>query len=144
MGDSLACNVSNSNMLNHRLQKVALALLVIAFLLVAWGQAQQSSRSYQKLSGQVLRSSEHPEKKAAAKRGLPMRFKGWSHPEKYSSDYLKHFSRPRARMAHAELMKNAARAAAHNSSPSAPFAPSALPGFLLRDSPPDRQWGLWF
>jgi hypothetical protein len=65
-----------------------------------------------------------------------MRFKGWTHPGKSRSEYLAHFSRPRARAAHAELLKNVARGAAHSDGHSTQFAPSALPGFLLRDSLP--------
>ena len=65
-----------------------------------------------------------------------MRFKGWKHPGKSRSDYVTRFSRPRARAAYAELLKNAARVVAHNTSPSAQFALSALPGILLRDSLP--------
>jgi hypothetical protein len=92
--------------------------------------------SHQQLSGRVLRNAERPDKKISASRGLPMRFKGWNRPGNLRSDYKTRFSRPRARTARAELLKDAARGAAHNGGPSGQFAPSALPGILLRDSLP--------
>src|SRR5580704_1625113 len=115
----------------------ALSLLVFT-LLTAGTYAQQSYRTQQQLSGRVLRNNDPQPKKPSTSHAMPMRFKGWKHPGKFRSEYLAHFSRPRARATRAELLKNAARGAAraHNSSPSAQFAPSALPGFLLRDSLP--------
>jgi hypothetical protein len=110
-------------------------------LFVQGGRAQQSYRSYQQLSGRGLKKADSAAKKPSASHGfpssgLPMRFKGWKHPGKSRSEYLAHFSRPRARAAHAELLKNAAAGAAHSNARSTQFAPSALPGFLLRDSLP--------
>ena len=126
-----------------RLLSRSLLFLVPAIFFVQGSPAQQSYRSYQQLSGRVLRNTDTAAKKPTgiyglSTGGLPMRFKGWKHPGKFRSEYLAHFSRPRARVAHAELLRNAARGAAqaHDSSPSAQFAASALPGFLLRDSLP--------
>ena len=123
-------------MFNNRLPSCVAALLLVECLLVAFCPAQQSYHNYQRLSGRVLKNTGQPEKKAPASHGLPTPFKGWNHPGKFRSDYMKRFSRPRARTARADLLKNAARRAAHNSSASSQFAPSALPGFLLRDSLP--------
>jgi len=113
-----------------------LLLLVLGLLLLPTSEAQQSYRSYQQLSGRVLNNATGSKQKIRASRAKPMRFKGWNYPGKYRSDYLAHFSRPRASVARAELLKNAARAAALNTSRSAQFVPSALPGILLRPSLP--------
>jgi len=119
-----------------RLLTRRLLFVLVPFLLLAPGRAQQSYRSYQKLSGRVLKNAQELEKKPSASNGLPVPFKGWKHPGKVRSDYVKRFSRPRARNSRADLLKDAARGTAHNSSPSAQFAASDLPGFLLRDSLP--------
>jgi len=123
-------------MSRNRVPSRLVLLLAVAFMLADPSPAQQSFRSYQQLSGRVLTNAGQADRKAPARHGLPTRFKGWHHPGQFRSDYLAHFSRPRARAAHAELLKSAARGAAHNNSPWAQFAPSALPGFLLRDSLP--------
>jgi hypothetical protein len=109
---------------------------VIAVFFVQAGVAQQSYRSYQQLSGRVLKNAGQPDTKATPSRATPMRFTGWNHPKKLRPDYVKRFSRPRVRAARADLLKNAARGAAQANGPSPQFAPSALPGLLLRDSLP--------
>jgi len=109
---------------------------VIAVFFVQAGVAQQSFRSYQQLSGRALKNARQPDKKASTSQGSPMRFKGWNHPGKFRSDYMRRFSRPRARATRAELLKNATRGASHTSGAAPQFAPSALPGPLLRDSLP--------
>ncbi len=100
------------------------------------GVAQQSFRGYQQLSGQVLKSATQTDRKALTSIGSPVRFKGWNHPGKLRSDYMGRFSRPHARAARAKLIENAAGASAHNGGRTPQFAPSALPGLLLRGSLP--------
>lgn len=111
-------------------------ILFLSFWLTADCLAQQSYRSFERLSDRLPQTASQAFARGRASDSLPIRFKGWKHRGKFPPEYLAHFSRPRARAAHAELLKNAARAAAHNNGRSAPFAPSALPGFLLRDSLP--------
>jgi len=125
-----------SSVFVQRLSALRLWFLVLAIALARVSVAQQSYRSYQQLSGRVLRNAQPLDKTPSVSPGLPMRFEGWNHQEKSRPNYLKRFSRPRARAARTEMLKNAARAAAHNSGLAAAFAPSALPGFLLRDSLP--------
>ena len=112
-------------------------LLVFALCLTlsASGWAQQSYRGYQQLSGRALKKAGQPDKKPSS-RALPMRFLGWKHPGKFGPEYLKHFSRPRARAARTELLVNAARVGNNANGPSPQFPPSQLPGLLLRDSLP--------
>ena len=111
-------------------------LLVLTLLLPTSGMAQQpqSYRSYQRLSGRVLRSVDKPEKDSS-QRKAPMPFQGWKHPGKFGPDYLKHFSRPEARQTRAEILATAARAATHSNG-LAPQAVPPPPGLLLRDSLP--------
>src|SRR5260370_5016766 len=114
--------------------------LVLALVLSIPSLAQQQSyRSYQQLSGRVLRKQDQSQRKHSFDRSMPLRFHGWRHPERFGTDYLKRFSRPRESARRAELLASTARTAAHfNSAPAqpGPFGPSALPGLLLRDSLP--------
>jgi hypothetical protein len=119
-----------------RLLQRAMPLLALV-LLAASIEAQQSYRSYQRLSGHVLSNAAQTEKNKSLNKGLSLRFRGWKHTGKFSAKYSAHFSRPRARAARAELLKNVARKAAQQKPfASARFAPSQLPGILLRDSLP--------
>lgn len=103
-------------------------------------RAQQSFRSYQKLSGQVLaRVGPAPIATAPQARNMPLRFQGWNHPERFGPEYVKRFTRPRESVRRGALLTAASRAAANfpfSAFPSAQFAPSALPGLLLRPSLP--------
>ena len=110
--------------------------LLLALVLSApvSAQQQQSYRSYERLSGRVLRSVDKPGKDFS-QRKAPMPFQGWKHPGKFAPDYLKHFSRPGARQMRAEILTGAARAETHSNG----LAPQAVPplhGLLLRDSLP--------
>lgn len=101
--------------------------------------AQQSYRSYQQLSGKVLRSVGQQEaKRPPLSRNMPLRFQGWKNAKRFDPAYLKRFSRPRESVRHAALLSAAAKEAPHSllAFASAQFAPSALPGLLLRDSLP--------
>ncbi len=109
-------------------------LLFLAVLLSIPSRAQQSYRSYQQLSGRAPRNVGQPGEKPSHT-GLPMPFMGWKHADKLAPNYKKHFSRPRARAAQAELLTKVGAAARSNGSP-VPFAASALPGLLLRGSLP--------
>ena len=100
---------------------------------------QQSYRSYQQLSGRVLRQTGQSQQRPSFDRSMPMRFQGWKYAERFGPDYLKRFSRPRESTRRAERLASTARSAAHFNSAAAqtaPFGPSALPGLLLRDSLP--------
>jgi hypothetical protein len=71
-------------------------------------------------------------------RNLPLGFQGWNHPERFGADYLQHFGRPRESVRRAALLSAAANEAKNSFaslSSSLQFAPSALPGLLLRPSP---------
>jgi hypothetical protein len=84
----------------------------------------------------MLRSVDKPEK-SPPQPDIPMKFQGWKHPGKLGQEYLKHFSRPRAAEARAELLADAARAAATQPSrPGKHFSGSTLPGFQFQNSLP--------
>lgn len=113
---------------------------VILWFLASWfqvpvlAQQQQSYQSYQHLSGEVLRSAGKPEKKFPRRR-TPMPFQGWKNPGKFGPEYLKHFSRARARQTRGELLTNSAKAAARAAG-STPQSQLPLVGLLFRDSLP--------
>ncbi len=94
----------------------------------------QSYRSYQHLSGKVLRSAGGPAKKSPQRR-TPMPFRGWKNPGKFGPEYLKHFSRPRASQTRGVLLASSAKAAARaaGSTPQSQLPPV---GLLFRDSLP--------
>jgi VCBS repeat protein len=100
--------------------------------------AQQSYRSYQQLSGQVLRTVGQQQPNASPRHNMPLRFQGWKHPEQFGPDYMNRFSRPRESVRRATHLSAAANAASNSflAFSSAQFAPSALPGLLLRPSLP--------
>ena len=115
---------------------LALCFLVLAVLLSSKAVSQQSYRSYQQLPGRVLENGPQAQTKTFS-RALPMPFMGWNHPGKSGADYRQHFSRPRARAERANLLaKTAAWAARQPNGRPGQFAPSELPGVLLRDSLP--------
>lgn len=97
---------------------------------------QQSYRSYQQLSGRVLNQVAPAEQKTSIPPASSRRFRGWNQAAKLQSEAAKASTRPRARAERADFLKSVARSAVRNTSPSAQFPPSALPGFLLRDSLP--------
>jgi hypothetical protein len=123
-----------------RLKSISLPPLcwVLALVLSTPSLAQQpqSYRSYQRLSGKVLRNVGKPERNSP-QCGTPMKFQGWKHPGKFGPEYLKHFSRPRAAEVRAELLADAARAVATQPSrPGKQFSGSTLPGFQFQISLP--------
>jgi len=109
-------------------------ILILAFSLDA--SAQQSYRSYQQLSGRVLRTVGQKIANAPLPRNMPLRFQGWKHPERFGPDYLKRFSRPMENVRRAALLNAAAKAATSSSFPSIQFSSSAMPGLSLRPSLP--------
>jgi hypothetical protein len=108
-------------------------LALLPVLLVSSGEAQQSYRSYQQLSGRILGREGQSGRRPSS--DVLTRFRGWKHPVKSKFEYSKRFHHPRARTVHAELLENAARTPGLGIAP-AQFAPSSLPGFLFRDSLP--------
>jgi hypothetical protein len=110
-------------------------VLTVVLSGTVFAEQPQSCSGYQGLSGRVLRNVEKRETNPYHST-TPMRFQGWKHPDKFGRDYLKHFSRPRARQKRADLLASATKAAVRpgGSAPQLPVPP--LPGLLLRDSLP--------
>jgi hypothetical protein len=117
------------------------ALLIFSVAFSVTVGAQQSYHSYQQLSGQVLSKVEQNQQQArhSFDRNMSTRFQGWKHSEKLGLDYIKRFSRATDRTRRGHLLDSTAHATVRSGSSATqftPFAPSALPGLLLRDSLP--------